>query len=317
MAIAAGRAHSVALKNDGTVVAWGDNTLEQTNVGGGLVGVKLLTAGGNHTLASAFSSLVQYQVDVSKDLLLIYNTNWTESTWVKNYYLAHRPMVSGANTLEVSCPTNEVMGQAVMGSASFTNTVLTPYLNWLSNNPTKRPQYIVCFYGLPGRIEDGSTVFWSPSYYLHTAAPGMKPFVTCINLRTTNDCAAYIDKLRYFGTNYSPGKLSISASKGEYGGTNYFFDDALNELFLTNGVTGVMTAGVPASAITYVPPTASYSQHVFSGTNVAGYSSWGQHAGLGGGYATNGLITFSGASCWYIIETIESFNGQRDNPNTG
>jgi hypothetical protein len=39
--------------------------------------------------------------------------------------------------------------------------------------------------------------------------------------------------------------------------------------------------------------------------------SWGNNGGLGGDYANNGLVTFTGASGWYIIQTIESFNGQR------
>lgn len=50
-AIAAGATHSVALKNDGTVVAWGDNTHGQTNVPVGLSKVTAIAAGEFHTLA--------------------------------------------------------------------------------------------------------------------------------------------------------------------------------------------------------------------------------------------------------------------------
>ena len=153
LAVAAGRAHSVALKNDGTVVAWGDNTYEQTDVGGGLAGIKLLAAGGDHTLASAFDKYVQYQVDVSKDLLLVYNTNSADSVWVKDYYLAHRPMVSGANTLGIACPTNEIITPG-----TFTNDVLEPYLDWLEQNPTKRPQYVIAFLDIPSRVPEGTNV---------------------------------------------------------------------------------------------------------------------------------------------------------------
>ena len=46
-----GRTHSVAVKNDGTVVAWGDNSLGQTNVPLNLSDVIAVAAGGNHTLA--------------------------------------------------------------------------------------------------------------------------------------------------------------------------------------------------------------------------------------------------------------------------
>jgi len=49
-AIAAGRAHSVVLKDDGTVEAWGHNQFEQSTVPTGLTGVTAIAAGGYHTL---------------------------------------------------------------------------------------------------------------------------------------------------------------------------------------------------------------------------------------------------------------------------
>ena len=50
-AIAAGAGHTVALKNDGTVVAWGNNGNGQTNDPFGLSGVTAIAAGGYHTVA--------------------------------------------------------------------------------------------------------------------------------------------------------------------------------------------------------------------------------------------------------------------------
>ncbi|MDP1806652.1 MAG: hypothetical protein Q8K72_15855 [Acidimicrobiales bacterium] len=43
--------HSLALKADGTVVAWGDNTFGQTNVPAGLTDVVSIAAGGWHSVA--------------------------------------------------------------------------------------------------------------------------------------------------------------------------------------------------------------------------------------------------------------------------
>lgn len=46
-----GAAHGAALRSNGTVVAWGDNSLGQTNVPSGLKDVVHLAAGDNHTVA--------------------------------------------------------------------------------------------------------------------------------------------------------------------------------------------------------------------------------------------------------------------------
>ncbi len=50
-AIAAGSSHTVALKDDGTVVAWGDNAYGQTTIPAGLSGVTAIAAGFYHTVA--------------------------------------------------------------------------------------------------------------------------------------------------------------------------------------------------------------------------------------------------------------------------
>ena len=51
VAIAAGSEFSLALKRDGSVVAWGDNSAGQCGVPDGLTGVKAIAAGGQHSLA--------------------------------------------------------------------------------------------------------------------------------------------------------------------------------------------------------------------------------------------------------------------------
>jgi alpha-tubulin suppressor-like RCC1 family protein len=51
VAVTAGQFHSVALRSDGQVVAWGDNGYGQTNVPAGLSGVKAISAGISFTLA--------------------------------------------------------------------------------------------------------------------------------------------------------------------------------------------------------------------------------------------------------------------------
>jgi len=322
--IAAGDRWNLVLKNDGTMLAWGDNTFNQTNLAANLGDVKQVAAGIGHGLALAYNPVLNYPVNVPQDLLLIYNTNSADSVFVKDYYLAHRPMVSGANVVGIS-------GAALETSTriDFTNNIRTPIFNWLAANPTKRPQYWILFLGVPARINAvTNTGVYPPAvdpsidnsvgYELRTNVLGRKPYVTHINMgaSSTNDCIAYITKLEYFGTNYSPGKLLISASSGGYGNTNYYFDDTT-----FGGSTGpgglakdaVIQAGAsPASVIysNYVD-TGTLNGHVTMGTNLTGYFSWGWHSTLGAEYANNGTVQWNGNSGWWIIETVESFNGQR------
>ena len=53
VAIGAGESHSLALKRDGTLLAWGDNSFGQTNVPTGLSNVLAIAAGpgANHSMA--------------------------------------------------------------------------------------------------------------------------------------------------------------------------------------------------------------------------------------------------------------------------
>jgi trimeric autotransporter adhesin len=50
VAIATGDYHSIALRSDGTVVAWGLNTSGQCDVPAGLKNVRAIAARGNHSM---------------------------------------------------------------------------------------------------------------------------------------------------------------------------------------------------------------------------------------------------------------------------
>lgn len=340
MAVAAGWYHCVALKNDGTIVCWGDNSNGQTNVPDVFTNpiTKLIAAGGDTTLAALFSPLVQYPVDVTKDVLLIYNSNSTNSIALKDYYLAHRPMIAGANVLGVACDVGEFTT-----STNCNAEIVAPVLNWLTNNPTKRPQYVILFYDIPTRLtdlawdlNDTSPYFryGSVSYHLHNnLLRGWQPFVNNLNAGTLTDCKAYVNKLESIGTNYSPGKLIISANAGGYGNTNYYFDE------MSEARDGVLNVN-PEASVTFSNAyyenfpvfnetyseglTKVLSNHITTGFNIAGYSSLGAHSSLviyytnafglqSSCFATNGFPTWSGHSGWWLIETVESHNGKRLN----
>ncbi|HTG44550.1 MAG TPA: hypothetical protein VK633_08460 [Verrucomicrobiae bacterium] len=348
MAIAAGYYHSMALRNDGTVISWGYNRLGSTNTPAGLTHVKLIAAGGYQSLAALNSSWLQYSIDVAQDLLLIYNTNSADSIVVKDYYLQHRPLVANANVLGIGCPPQETISRDG-GTNLNLSSITRPILNWLTNNPTKRPQYWILFLDIPSRInaytntsrtattnyfQSGGFLDNSVSYELNSTMPG-SPLVTHINMDTTNDCKAYIDKLEYFGTNYSPGKLIISALAGGYGNTNYVLDNirtgpdyvdySSDGGSILAAITALQVAGAPSNAILYVNGLETRTNgvpynlpHPTEATNLAGYISWGSHSSLGNAYATNSNgLHWSGDSRWWIIETIESYNGYRYLPDQG
>jgi alpha-tubulin suppressor-like RCC1 family protein len=340
MAIAAGSAHCVALQNDGTLVAWGDNTNGQatvpaeqpfsvitgntntsppslqTNTYPPIV-VKLIAAGGNHSMAAIFSPLVQYPVDVSKDLLLIYNANspGNGSSNVCAYYLAHRPMVGNANTLAIGCATNEIIEPA-----DYTNDILAPVQTWLTNNPTKRPAFVILFQDIPSRV-DLTSPTPSVQYELHNAMPTWSPFITSINMNGaggTNDCIAYINKLAFFGSNYSPGQVILSASAGGYGNTNWYLDNSDSEgaypgfPLALDAMEGVESNGISPTEIFYEPKT--NVAPITNCLNPAAYFSWACNGpfGTNWNYPTNEL-TFSGtATGWCLFYTTESYNGERD-----
>jgi alpha-tubulin suppressor-like RCC1 family protein len=341
MAIAAGASFSVALRNDGTVVAWGDNTFGQTNVPSGLSAVKTIAASGTHTLAALFSPLVQYPINVTNDLLVIYNTNSPDGTFVKDYYLANRPMVAGANVTGISFSgfyisnypgtgewlgvTNTIVYETISPFA-FTNQILNPVLDWLGSHPTRRPQYVVLFLDVPTRVYPTATnpasfPFYgdsmklpSVSYQLANSIPGWKPFITHINMDGTNDCVAYINKLAALGTNYPRGTPFLSASAGRYGNTNYYIDDTGTQGpfdFGLSGASALLQAGVPTSSVIYTntDPDCGLACHITRGSGLAGYFCWGMHSSLGPNYAFTDVWT--GDTGWWIIETAESYNGDR------
>ena len=259
-------------------------------------------------------------IDVAQDLLLIYNTNSTDSKTVLDYYLARRPGVSGANVLGIGCSNVETIPPIY-----FTNVFMPQIQGWLTNNPTKHPQYVILFYDVPSRVNtnsvegDPSVTKWpSIQNYLYSGYfSNWNPFVTSINMASTNDCIAYINKLATIGVLISSNNPILSASAGGYGNTNYILDNVRTiypglSSIISNAIPRLIAAGVPTNCI-YLDgwENGITLSHLTNAVNVAGYITWGAWSSLGGNYPINTNIVWSGNSCWWIMRSVESFNGQR------
>src|ERR1700722_11676416 len=210
----------------------------------------------------------------------------------------------------------------------FTTNFMTPIANWLSTNQTKRPSYVILFPDLPSRVNtvtnygnyggsNAASVQWQIRNY---CSSNWIPFVTSINMNGTNgatDCISYIQKLQSMASNNPPYQLILSASAASYGNVNWYFDDTEIDYSYTPGFSAsnaVVQLGVSPTNVDYlkVATDTGLSCHITNGTNLAGYLCWGSHSTLGANYATNNSLTWKGKSSWYLMMTIESFNGMRD-----
>jgi uncharacterized repeat protein (TIGR03803 family) len=275
-------------------------------------------------------------VNVSNEVLVVYNsnTNFPDSLSCKNYYINNRPGFSNANVLACSCTTTGTDSFESISTANLTNQIINPIINFIQSNPAKSIHYIVLMYGMPSRITDGvrcgggppasvqfvishslSTNVCAPSGAVYegsscpffaTNYPGTTCLVTALNMETLTDCEAYIDKV----ASMYRSNVIISAEAAGYTNTNYYLDDVVEAgrfPYLYQFQTAISNQN-PNASIVY-----SSNAVIRTGSDVRGYASWGVHDGVFSSmYPTNGAVVWSGNSKWWIIETIESFNGQRD-----
>jgi len=311
MGVAAGAAYSMALRNDGTVVAWGDKDCGQSTVSRSLTHVRLIAAGTRHALAVRDSLSVQYPVDVPQDLLVVANTNTADGRFARDYYLAHRPMISNANVVNLACTNAEVIL-----STEFTNSIVMPILSWLAQHPTKHPRYLVVLQDIPTRVHrttyEGEDDHPSVGIALRLLFPGNSPFVTYLSFADTNAFKGYVDKLAEMGNTYCPGRVIIAPRSGGYSNVNYYIDDAGSFNQPGPGAEGSKIKAALEAVNSATPITMTYNQPITNAWNLSGYFSRGfRMLVFGAGYATNGGVRFTGDSKWYVMTTSESYNGRR------
>jgi uncharacterized delta-60 repeat protein len=132
-AIAAGYMHSLALRADGTVIAWGYNYYGQTNVPAGLNAVKMIAAGGYHNLALRVDGTVvawgdnsHHQCSVPTNLSavtavacgddhsLALKSDGTVVAWGENYYQQCNVPTNLSNVVAISAGAGAYRSLAVL-----------------------------------------------------------------------------------------------------------------------------------------------------------------------------------------------------------
>ena len=287
-------------------------------------------------------------INVSDHILILWNSNEADSTTAKNYYLANRPefgTYSGGNTPNtLDCPCTTTGGFEFITEANFNSQIRTHVIDFLTDNPTKPIRYIVLMYGMPSRISNSTK--YSSQYRLYLSLQdtgartgdhyqnageeyslggyqGTSCLVTSLNMNTLADTQAYIDKLKTIYDGMGSSTLIISAEENGQGGDSYHLDDT-SRIYSYSRPASLARAAIleqdAGATITLsgdggdTDPTPDQTSHIISAANVSGYSTWGANGGQGGDYSNGGgsfPVTFSGQSNWYIIRTIESYNGRR------
>jgi len=300
--IAAGYRFSVALKNDGTLVAWGDNSYGQTTLPHFLSDIQAVSAGYRHVASLPRSDALDYPVDVMRDFLVVANSASAASVNVANYYLATRPGMAGCTNLVL-------VNHSPINQRATTNSVdaniIVPVLTWLTNNPAKRPRYVLLSCQMPQVVAGiyGTNISYHSSLQdrLRRSWPGPRPVIGALNMHIS-DCTNYINKLSQLGSLVPRTRLVLSASRGGYSNDLLCLDNAkinmpdphLKFYPVVEAATGLTNHGVPPANIRYAPLS---QPPIYSATNVAAYISWGGNAGppYTNTWSVDGTVVFHGS----------------------
>lgn len=258
-------------------------------------------------------------IDPSKHILVVYNSGTTPSTDLKTYYTGHRPQFSTVNVLNINCDSGEMISYN-----NFVTGIRLPIINWITGNSGVKPiKYIVLLSDIPTRISnnnfysvsyalsiglqqmgfrDGKEYQWQSSKYSCAEFQRTTALVSHINFNTHADNIGYIDRISENQTG-----LYLTGNRNN---TGYYFEDygaPFEVTFVSGRHLYSLLNAFPAAPYVYRSKTDS---PIITGNNIAGFISWGANGGRGGSYANDGSIKW-GTGNWYIMTTIESYNGQR------
>ncbi len=278
-------------------------------------------------------------LDASKHVLVVYNQDWQESVETKNYYLANRPGFLNANTLSIhfSVPSNcsdiSCLARAleIVSYAELRAKLVEPIISWLRAHPEKDIRYIVLMRGIPTRSPGSDTnvvayrsgdPMQSAQYLVYKSVAdefAKEVFPTSLDMGSLESTRHYIDKIKAVYS-FMPVKAVLVSARGTpFEGSTYYLSDAQRQFDKkgeerAKAVMTTLRTAYPALPLSYK----AYEETPISiAPDVAGFFSWGIYeykngtgpGGWNGDYSINGTVRFSGKSGWYLIQTVESFNG--------
>lgn len=270
------------------------------------------------------------------NVLIVYNKDSSDSAALESYYVANRPGFASANVLgidfdprktgncpAVTCPDPD---SEITSAADYETEIADPITGWIGGHSDKNIDYIVLMAGIP------TTVFDFPGQPDHNGSVDNDihrvtgAMVTRVDMGSAEATKAYIDKIAaaYAAAPAGSKSLFVSGLAAGKAGNAYYIEDLCGGYGLvTCGHNGLgyqadQTLETQGAEVDY--RSLGGGDRVYTGTdamnNVAGFYTWGVHSGdgYGGGHGPDYpfVLKFSGNSGWYLIDTSESFNGQRN-----
>ncbi len=298
--------------------------------------------------STTLSTYEPHPPDVSDHVLVVYNRRSADSETLKDYYLRERPGFDRANVLSVATTTDELVAEdnyreeiesPVVAWLLETQKPIR-YIVLLLDIPTRVHGRVAAEDGSGTRyqigdsvshrlmsafrergIRDGETYFdeshqTSPPTYVGTPFSlarfeGMTALVTHLNMGDLEASLAYVDKLKAF---HNTGPLLHPPDDSH--ARNFFMEDhdAHNRLpanFFGHRYGERMKAGFARAGEMNLIHHPKGSGHITSGENVAFFGTLGRWGGRGADYAIDGQIEWGAQSDWWLMLSVESFNGQR------
>jgi hypothetical protein len=281
-------------------------------------------------------------------VLVVYNQSSADSLKVLNYYRTQRPGFQKVQTLAVNLPDSEIITeelfnqqlrdpiaqrlrnnknkihylvllQGIPSRVAYGDLSNFWYQKVLRNGPPASVQVLLStVLATEDEINNQSYPKKEGEFKLpiHTSFnpesfPGTTVLVTHLSMGSTEATLAYIDKLKKTGQAMKTPHVILSTRTEEKLSSGiYYFDDAERKYPIYPW--GDFSRRLLTWYCPYAQTWYSGSNHITRAHHVSGYMTWGANGNQGYLYPLDGKVSFSGNSNWYLIFTVESFNGQKE-----